>query len=488
MKPAPALVWIRRDLRLEDHPALLAAVERGGPIIPLFIHDNADSDPWGIGAASRWWLHHSLERLAADLQACGSRLILRRGKPAKVLREVAREAKAGALFWNRCYEPAALRDDAELKRRLEADGLTVEMFRGNLLFEPWDVQTGQGKPYQVFTPFWKSCRARGAPDAPRPAPSRLAAPSSWPKSDQLKSLGLLPKIDWAAGLRDTWQPGPSGALAQLERFVEAGLDDYAEGRNLPACEGSSRLSPHLHFGEISVRRVWQALDEHASRTRASSKRKSIETYRAELGWREFAHHVLYHFPETTDRPLRTAFESFPWEDDAPALAAWQKGRTGFPLVDAGMRELWTTGWMHNRVRMIVASFLTKDLRISWRQGACWFWDTLVDADLANNTLGWQWTAGCGADAAPFFRVFNPTSQGRKFDPDGGYVRRWVPELAELPDRWIHEPAAAPRQVLAEAGVRLGETYPHPIVDHAQARTDALSLYKAHVGGRPKKRR
>jgi deoxyribodipyrimidine photo-lyase len=318
----------------------------------------------------------------------------------------------------------------------------------------------------VFTPFWRACRALPPPDTPRPAPGKISKPRTWPASIPLDDLELLPTIGWDAGLAAAWSPGEAGARQRLREFVAHGLTYYHEERNRPDHAGSSRLSPHLHFGEISPRQIRHAV--------ARKRSTGAETFLTEIGWREFAQHVLYHFPHTADAPLRVPFRRFPWNSDRRALRAWQRGRTGYPIVDAGMRELWTTGWMHNRVRMIAGSFLTKDLLISWREGARWFWDTLVDADLASNTLGWQWVSGCGADAAPYFRIFNPVTQGEKFDPQGVYVRRWVPELARLPDRWIHRPWSAPVDVLGAAGVRLGRDYPRPMVDHDQARRAALA--------------
>ncbi len=480
MSGTPAILWFRQDLRLDDNPALAAAVELGGPVIPVYIQAPDEEGKWTPGAASRWWLHQSLKSLAAELKPLGSRLIIRRGPSLETLRELVRKTGARACFWNRRYEPAVIRRDKQIKQSLDAEGLEVRSFNGSLLFEPWDIQTKQSAPYQVYTPFWKTCLAKVPPVDTFSAPTKLHSPVDWPASISLDDLGLEPRIAWTAGMHNAWTPGSAGALARLERFLDDAVDEYGTGRNLPHLKGTSQLSPHLHFGEISIRRVWQRVMAHARSLRASEKLNSAEIYLAELGWREFAHHLLYHFPNTTDRPLRAPFEKFPWESNRRLFDAWKRGRTGYPIVDAGMRELWTTGWMHNRVRMIVSSFLTKDLLISWQEGAAWFWDTLVDADLANNTLGWQWTAGCGADAAPFFRIFNPVSQGEKFDAEGEYIRRWVPEIAKLPTRFLHEPWKAPRDVLAAANVQLGENYPRPIVDHAEARKQALALYRSRV--------
>ncbi|MGD8310060.1 MAG: deoxyribodipyrimidine photo-lyase, partial [Chromatiales bacterium] len=320
----------------------------------------------------------------------------------------------------------------------------------------------------VFTPFWKACLRRPPPAAPLAAPEKLP-PCPDVDSLALDALGLLPRIPWDAGLRETWRPGEAGALRRLDGFCRKGLDAYADARERPAVVGTSRLSPRLHFGELSPRQVWwRAVREDSP---------GGEAFLRELGWREFAHHLLHHSPETLERPMDRRFEAFPWREDPEALRAWQSGRTGIPLVDAGMRELWHTGWMHNRVRMVVASLLTKNLRIHWLEGARWFWDTLVDADLANNTLGWQWVAGCGADAAPYFRIFNPVTQGQRYDPEGAYVRRWVPEIGRLPDRWVHRPWQAPEKVLREAGIRLGSDYPEPIVDLKESRREALAAYE-----------
>ena len=389
---------------------------------------------------------------------------------------MAKETGADAVFWNRRYEPACIARDRKVEEALRAAGLHAESFNAALLYEPWTIQNKAGRPFQVFTPFWRTCLASAEPAEPLPAPRKLAAPPRQSASLPLAALELEPKPDWAAGLRAAWHPGSAGAQAELRRFLRAGLLTYAEGRNRPDLVGTSRLSPHLHFGEISPRQVWQAVKRQAESQSIPAAVWRKWQFLTELGWREFAHHLLFHFPHTPEQPLRPAFARFPWRKNAAWLRAWQRGQTGYPLVDAGMRELWATGWMHNRVRMVVASFLVKNLLVPWQEGARWFWDTLVDADLANNTLGWQWTAGCGADAAPFFRIFNPVSQGEKFDPQGNYVRRWVPELARLPDAWIHQPWQAPPAALTAAGVELGRTYPRPIVSHLVSREVALEAY------------
>jgi deoxyribodipyrimidine photo-lyase len=475
---APAtIVWLRQDLRLGDNPALQAACQRGGPVVPVFIWAPEEEGAWPPGSASKWWLHQSLEQLAKAFDAAGSELILRRGSSPAELRQVAEATGAHAVFWNRRYEPAAIARDRQVEQALRAAGLQTESYNGGLLHEPGTIQNKAGRPFQVFTPFWRTCLASGQTGAPLPAPRKLIAPSRRPASLPLMVLGLEAVHSWTDGLRTAWRPGSGGAKVELRRFLRGGLLHYDQGRNRPDLTGTSRLSPHLHFGEISPRQVWHSVQSFAETRAIPAAEWRRWQFLTELGWREFAHHLLFHFPHTTEQPLRSGFARFPWRSHAQWLHAWQRGQTGYPLVDAGLRELWATGWMHNRVRMVVASFLVKNLLISWQEGARWFWDTLVDADLANNTLGWQWTAGCGADAAPFFRIFNPVSQGEKFDPAGGYVRRWVPELARLPDRWIHQPWQAPPAVLAAAGVDLDRTYPRPIVSHLISREVALEAYR-----------
>ncbi len=466
------LLWFRLDLRVTDNPALLAVLGQGGPVIPVFIWSPDEEGQWQPGAASRWWLHQSLTQLDALLRERGSRLIVRRGPTLETIRELLVESGAVGVYWNRRYEPAVIDRDRRVKAALHQDGRIAESFNSSLLFEPWTVGTQQGQPYQVFSAFWKACLARQDPETHEPAPNDIRSPRHWPETLPLRALGLEPTIDWAGGLRSNWRPGEAGAIKELNRFLDEGLSEYSTGRDRPDRVGTSRLSPHLHFGEIGPRQVWSAV-----RGGQDGRAEAGQSYLRELGWREFAHHLLFHFPHTPEQPLRKDFAAFPWEPDRENLRAWQRGRTGYPIVDAGMRELWHTGWMHNRVRMIVASFLVKDLLIPWQQGAAWFWDTLVDAELANNTLGWQWTAGCGADAAPYFRIFNPVTQGEKFDPNGDYVRRWVPELGKMSSEWIHKPWEAPAGLLADAGVKLGTTYPRPIVDHREARVRAFEAYQ-----------
>jgi deoxyribodipyrimidine photo-lyase len=427
--------------------------------------------PWQPGAASRWWLHQSLLSLQADLGAVGSRLIIRRGPVKEAISDLLRETGARAVFWNRRYEPSARILEERLARDLQSSGHAGAGYSGGLLHDPAAVRNKSGGPFQVFTPFWRHCLALPDPPAPQAAPRALRAPAKWPDSLPLEQLELLPGHSWAESFHSCWQPGSNGAARRLDWLSAGGLGQYADSRDFPAQEGTSRLSAHLHFGEISPRQVW-----HQVKMATGPKALISSKFIAELGWREFSHHLLYHFPKMDSEPIRDEFARFRWRRDDRLLAAWKRGRTGFPLVDAGMRELWHTGWMHNRVRMVAASFLVKHLLTSWQDGAKWFWDTLVDADLAQNSMGWQWVAGCGADAAPFFRVFNPVLQGEKFDPQGRYVRRWVPELARLPDKWIHQPFKAPPDVLAQAGVEPGVNYPEPVINHLVAREIALEAY------------
>ncbi len=478
MKTSASLVWFRSDLRLSDNPALQAAIKRGGAVLPVFIYAPNEEDPWAPGGASRWWLHQSLKSLQASLLKINSRLIIRRGPTLEALQELSRDYKTEAIFWNRRYEPAIIKRDAKIKEAFSGSGILTESFNGALLNEPWTIHNQSGKPFQVFTAFWRHCLAKMQPAEPLPTPRKLARPNRWPNSLLLDSLELEPRIKWAEGIRSAWRPGELGARAQLDHFLKYSLSGYGETRNLPDRPGTSRLSPYLHFGEMTPRQIWAAMREKAEAEGTPQSVWQASTFLTEIGWREFSHHLLFHFPHMPEMPLRENFKRFPWRKAPEFLRAWQKGLTGYPIVDAGMRELWTTGWMHNRVRMIVASFLVKDLLVSWLEGARWFWDTLVDADLAQNTLGWQWTAGCAADAAPYFRVFNPVSQGEKFDPQGNYVRKWCPELARLPDKWVHRPWEAPPMLLEEAGLELDRTYPEPIVNHTIAREVALEAFSS----------
>ncbi|GLQ87168.1 deoxyribodipyrimidine photo-lyase [Dyella flagellata] len=423
-----------------------------------------------MGAASQWWLHHSLQALQSMLREGGANLQLRKGDTLRVLRHVIDSSGAEAVYWNRRYEPAAIEHDKQIEQALLEQDVAVHSYSASLWCEPWRAQTKQGEPYRVFTPFWRHVRPGLRVTSPLPQPAGV----NWvqlPVGLPLEALGLLPRIHWDKGLGEAWSPGELGAKEALELFCDDALAEYATARDLPGRHGTSRLSPHLHFGEISPTQVLHALHEHAQRI-DTRRRPDIEPYLRELGWREFAYHLLYHFPRTPMECFNPRFADFPWAaDDEGQLERWRRGRTGIPLVDAGMRELWHTGWMHNRVRMIVASLLTKNLRQPWLHGARWFWDTLVDADLANNTLGWQWVAGCGADAAPYFRIFNPISQAQKFDPQGVYLRRWLPELAEVPLDLLHEP-------WKDSSIPKRTGYPLPMLDLASSREQALRVFQA----------
>ena len=461
---AATLVWFRNDLRLADNPALIAGLGSGRAVVPVYVLDEETDGIRPPGAASRWWLHHSLQALDASLRALGSRLVLRRGPAERVLEDLAAECDASAIYWNRAYDQSTRERDARLKQAFNSRGVVAEGLKANLLFEPWEVRTVSDGSFKIFTAFWRACRALPSPGTPLPAPKVLPAPPEWPSGAKVADWRLEPTApDWAGGLRASWTPGEAAAAARLATFLDGSLARYRQARDMPAVEATSRLSPHMAFGEISPRQIWRAAT-------ARGLSAATEKFLAELGWREFAYNLLFHHGDLGQRNFRPEFDAFPWVDEDDALDAWRRGRTGYPIVDAGLRELWTTGWMHNRVRMIVASFLTKDLLIDWRAGERWFWDTLGDADPANNAAGWQWVAGSGADAAPYFRVFNPVLQGEKFDPNGDYVRRWVPELAGLPAETIHRPWTAATPLPPEI-------YPARIVDHAAARERALEAFR-----------
>jgi deoxyribodipyrimidine photo-lyase len=470
---APVLLWFRQDLRLTDNPALAAAMASGRRIVAVFVLDREAPGRWAPGAASLWWLHHSLAALSGALAARGASLVLRRGREVDVIPRLVEETGAAAVHAGRRYEPWARESDAAVAAVLHQRGVPVHGATTALLFEPWSVRTRAGGAFGVYTPFARACFAAGAPPRPIEAPERIPAPEEMPPSDRLEDWSLLPREpDWAGGLREAWAPGEEGAAARLDRFVRSYLTEYDTARNRPDLNATSGLSPHLHWGDISARHIW-----HAAEAAGTSGGRSTETFLKELLWREFSYHLLWHRPEMPDEPLKEAFARFPWRNDEKASRAWQRGRTGYPIVDAGMRQLWHTGWMHNRVRMIAASFLIKHLLLPWQEGEAWFWDTLVDADLASNSASWQWVAGSGADAAPYFRIFNPVLQGTTFDPDGAYVRRWVPELAGLRAPMIHAPWVAGPLELSDAGVVLGRGYPEPIVDHAAARVRALAALR-----------
>ena len=473
----PVIIWYRDDLRLADNRALAAAVATGQPLLAIYVFDDGSPGIRPLGGASRWWLYHSLAALAADLARLGTALHIYRGAAGVLVPKLATAADASAVFWSCRYGAAERAVDTAVKSALHGAGIAAESRNDHLLVEPWEMKTKAGEPFKVFTPFWRTMRALGDPPAPVGKTKRIVAgvPPTAPKPIALDSLGLLPtKPDWAGGLRATWTPGEAGARKQLSQFIAKRLSGYADGRDRPDLPATSCLSPHLRFGEISPRQVWHAVARAAEDGYAPHG--DAEKFLSELGWREFSYHLLFHHPDLATANFDSRFDAFPWAKDAKALRAWQRGRTGYPIVDAGLRELWNTGVMHNRVRMIAASFLIKHLLVDWRQGEAWFWDTLVDADPANNPASWQWVAGSGADAAPYFRIFNPVLQGTKFDPEGTYVRRWVPELAQLSSKHIHQPWDAPDAALEAAGITLGGDYPYPIVALDEGRARALAAF------------
>jgi len=467
MSMSIALIWFRQDLRCHDNPAFAAACNQHQAVIPLYIYDQQTLPLTG---AQTWWAHHSLSALEKKLQELGLQLVLRRGSASELLAQLVSEYNIDAVYWNRCYEPAAIARDKSIKAMLKNRGVTVTSSNGSLLNEPWEIKNKTGDYFKVFTPFWKHCLQKNS--TPQPFIHHGNPQSTNVPGDRLEDWSLLPKINWAADFGQHWQPGEEGALKKLDAFIDNHLDGYKDARDFPALDVTSKLSPHLHFGEISPWQIRRAIDLAMLNKKADLR--SIECFLSELGWREFSYYLLYHFPALPEANFKSRFDAFSWNNDTELLRRWQQGLTGFPIVDAGMRELWATGYMHNRVRMITASFLIKDLLIDWRLGAAWFSTTLVDADLASNSASWQWVAGSGADAAPYFRIFNPVLQSEKFDPQGKYIRRWVPELANVTDKWIHQPWCAPQ---CELGMMLGKEYPAPIIDHAKARASALMNYQ-----------
>lgn len=469
MPQAPTILWFRKDLRLADNSALAAAIESGAPIIPVFIWSPDEAGDWAPGAASKWFLQQALESLSEEWGVRGGKLILREGDSLDELRDMIEKTGAQRVFWNRRYESPLRELDAEIKKTLREDGIDVQSFNSALLNEPHTASTGTGKPYKVYTPYWRKVKDRKIEPVAEPDFEALQFPESYPQTVALDRFGLLPEKQWYRKFYQHWEVSEAAAMERLDTFLEQPVEDYNDARDIPSEDGTSSLSPYLHWGLIGPRQVMSALfQKHDLRVTGP------QVFAKEIYWREFAYNVLYHFPGTPDAPLHEKYSDFPWEPDAEALKRWQRGQTGYPIVDAGMRQLYETGWMHNRVRMVVSSLLVKHLLQDWREGARWFWDTLVDADLASNTLGWQWSAGCGADAAPYFRVFNPITQGQKFDPDGDYVRKWVPEIAKLPNKFLHEPWEAPAGILEYAGVELGKDYPEPIIEHKKGRERALA--------------
>lgn len=472
--PKPVILWFRRDLRLDDNAALTHACQSGQPVVCLYIREPKDETTNPMGAAQEWWLHHSLQALAEQIEKKGNKLILALGRASDVLAELSGKIDASCVFYNRHYD----RDDLDSKiiARLKEAGVALKRFRGQLLHDPETMKTGSGGAYRVYTPFWRALEKDGEPREPLDAPSQIPAPAHFPRSEALDNWQLLPKKpNWASGFSDIWSPGEKGAQVKLSRFVNKPIQTYKKDRDFPALEeATSLLSPHLAFGEISPARIWHA-------TRGLNASEDVIHFRKEVVWREFSYHLLVEFPELAEKNWNDRFNDFPWQFNEKLWQSWIIGQTGYPIVDAGMRQLWRHGYMHNRVRMITGSFLIKDLMIDWRKGEKWFRDTLLDADPASNAANWQWIAGSGADASPFFRVFNPILQGEKFDPNGDYVRRFVPELAKMPAKYIHKPFEAPRDVLEKAGIKLGETYPRPVVNHGQARDKALAAYGEVTG-------
>jgi len=479
----PIIYWYRQDLRTHDLPGLLQAAQSGRPVLPVFILDDDTPGQWRLGGASRWWLHQSLAALMHEFEGLGGKLILKCGNAQKVLQQLLDETGADSIYCSRSYTPWAVQQEETLHASLSKSGMRFKRFAGSLLFEPGSVLTQAGQPFKVFTPFWRAARNAPTPPPPRSLDTSCCWYNYSDEAPTLEELALLPRQpDWAERWGDIWTPGSAGAERALDDFLAQQVINYSEGRDHPAMNATSHLSPHLAFGEISPRVIWQrAL--HCSEA-YPERRQHVDKFLSEVGWREFSYQLLVHFPHIPERPFKPQFEAFPWLGSQQSLQRWQRGETGYPIVDAGMRELWATGYMHNRVRMVVASFLSKHLLTHWREGENWFWDTLVDADLANNACSWQWVAGSGADASPYFRIFNPVAQGEKFDREGVYTRRWVPELSQLPDKYLHKPWEAPAEVMDAAGICLGETYPAPMVDHKAAREAALAAYasiKTNVG-------
>jgi len=471
-----AIVWFRQDLRLHDNPALVAAYENGYKIIPLYILDDENADDWKIGAASRFWLHHSLTSLNKDLS---DHMVFEKGDATKIIPDLIDKSGAEAVFWNRCYEPWRIDRDKKIKSDLEDNDITVESFNGCLLWEPWTIKNQAGSHYKVFTPFYrKGCLQAEPPREPLPRPDRLTYADTDNMGVKLDALNLLPENEnnWDKKILQHWTIGEAGALQRLNDFLDDGFYNYKEGRNHPSNNNMSMLSPYLARGEISPNTAWYATEQRGT---AEGWEKDRDHFLSELGWREFSYNLLFNYPKIKWKNLQEKFDAFPWKnEESEQLEAWKRGKTGYPIVDAGMRQLWETGYIHNRVRMIVGSFLVKNMLTHWTKGEEWFWDCLVDADPASNTASWQWIAGCGADAAPYFRIFNPILQSKKFDGDGDYIRQYVPELKDMPNDHIHAPWEAPKGILQMANVKLGDTYPKPMMDHGNARDKAMEAYQS----------
>ena len=471
MKNKRTIVWFRKDLRLSDNPALFEACQQG-EILPIYILEDDDSN-WSLGEAQKWWLYNSLKKLGSDLYKYKSKLILRKGNALSIISQLVKDTKSDAIFWNRCYEPSSIQRDARIKKYLKDSEIEVKSFGANLLFEPWEVKNKSGNYFKVFTPFWKSCNLNYSPRSLYNSPVIKPIDSGF-ETDDIESWELISTNPGRTEkFNEYWVPGENSAQNLLSEFMEYNIEKYTTNRDIPSVNGTSRLSPYLHFGEISPHQIWYKIKDYHNMHVFGN---SVDKYLSEIGWREFSYHLLYHYHDLPSEEFNLKFQNFPWKFDGDNLNRWQKGLTGYPIVDAGMRELWSTGWMHNRVRMIVASFLIKHLLIPWQEGAKWFLDTLLDADLANNSAGWQWVAGCGADASPYFRIFNPITQGMKFDAAGEYIRKWIPELAALSNKYIHKPWEASKEELKSSSIELGITYPKPIIDHTYARNRALELY------------
>ncbi|MEM7401784.1 MAG: deoxyribodipyrimidine photo-lyase [Pseudomonadota bacterium] len=475
------LLWYRSDLRLKDNPALTYACANCNQLAFVYFYNPADTSDWKLGSTSKWWIHHSLNELRNSLCDNNADLDIILADPSSSLLELCQNNHIDHVFWNRLYEPNNTSRDKKLKKSLLENNVKVKSFNASLLYEPWEISKPDGTPYRVFTPFWNTIRKRGLDFKKTknirsfPEHIKLKKISSFEKN--ILNANLLPKLNWNEQFHQYWQPGENGAAKKLKAFFKYGLENYSSGRDFPEKDYTSRLSPHLHFGELSSRQIILAIRKLTDKNSSEQMLEQGNTFTRQLVWREFAHHLLYHFPKTVDQPLNHKYIHFPWAKEFQInLHSWQNGQTGIPIIDAGMRELWHSGWMHNRVRMIVGSLLTKNLRIPWQEGSKWFWDTLVDADLANNTLGWQWIAGCGADAAPYYRIFNPVLQSQKFDPSGSYIRKWVPELSKLPDKLIHAPWESSTADLKKFGVSLNKHYPKPIVDLKKSREQALNAY------------